>query len=176
MTPAPWKAGAGETVGSDARREAVRQLIRRHRIQSQEQLRELLSAQGIEVTQATLSRDLARLKARRVTLPEGGSVYELDEPVAVIAKNEMQELGALVEEVREGDAMVVVHTRIGVASSVAHGLDRARMPEIIGTLAGDDTIFVAPGKGVRPARLKARLEEVFGLTTEEAPRRVARIR
>ena len=64
------------------RRDAIRTLLRSQRIGTQEELGELLAKKGFEVTQATLSRDLAKLHARRVTLPEGGSVYELEESPA----------------------------------------------------------------------------------------------
>ncbi|HVE86878.1 MAG TPA: hypothetical protein VND93_28680, partial [Myxococcales bacterium] len=61
-----------------ARRETIRRLIRSRKVPTQEDLRELLASEGFDVTQATLSRDLARIGARRVPLPEGGSAYELE--------------------------------------------------------------------------------------------------
>src|ERR671930_436364 len=63
----------------DTRRAAIRALIRSRRVGTQEELRQLLASQGYDVTQATLSRDLARLGARRVSLPEGGTAYEVEE-------------------------------------------------------------------------------------------------
>ena len=66
-----------------ARREMIRQLLRTQWVTTQESLGALLKREGIDVTQATLSRDLAKMKARRVTLPDGGTVYELsDSPVS----------------------------------------------------------------------------------------------
>lgn len=163
-----------EEDGTEARREAVQELIRKQRIGTQEELRELLAKLGFEVTQATLSRDLARLKARRVTLPEGGSVYELGDSLGVAESDELRELGDLVLEVAEGDAMIVIQTRIGAASAVALGVDRAKLHEILGTIAGDDTIFVAPRKGVRPSRLKQILEGKFGIIESDTVTRIRR--
>ena len=60
--------------GQEARRNAIRQIIRTTRVGTQEELRQLLRDEGFDVTQATLSRDLSRLRARRVSLAEGGSV------------------------------------------------------------------------------------------------------
>jgi len=158
------------------RRESIRELIRTELIGTQEELRELLLKKDFEVTQATLSRDLARLKARRVTLPEGGSVYELEDAPAVIEKNELFELGEMVVSVTDGDAMVVIQTRIGAASAVALGIDRSRFSEILGTIAGDDTIFIAPRKGVSAAKLKRILDSAFGIDSPVAVIKVGRRR
>ncbi len=139
------------------RRDVIRSLIRSERIGTQEELRQRLASRGFDVTQATLSRDLARLKARRVTLPEGGSIYELEDAPAAEPESEIVRMRDMVTAVLEGDALCVVQTRIGAASAVAIALDKARLPEVLGTLAGDDTIFVAPKKGVSASRLRKRL-------------------
>jgi transcriptional regulator of arginine metabolism len=122
-----------------------------------------LLKQGFEVTQATLSRDLARLKGRRVTLEGGGSIYELEDAPALSELSALRELDYLVIAIRESLALVVVQTRIGAASSVALEIDRARFEEVAGTLAGDDTLFVAPSKGVTVGQLARRLGEALGL-------------
>lgn len=161
------------TSGDDStrgRRDAIRALIRNERIGTQEDLRQRLHGQGFDVTQATLSRDLARLKARRVTLPEGGSIYELPDAPAAEPETELQRMRDMVTAVLEGDALCVVQTRIGAASAVAIALDKARLPEVLGTLAGDDTIFVAPKKGVTAARLRKRL---LALWSQNTGRRLA---
>jgi transcriptional regulator of arginine metabolism len=139
----------------DVRRSAIQQLLRTGEIATQEDLRELLRRKGFEVTQATLSRDLARLGARRVSLPGGGTIYELGEAPAPAAQGteSLQRLRGMVDSVVGTDALVVVHTPPGAASAVALGIDRSRFEEIAGTIAGDDCIFIAPSKGVSPTRL-----------------------
>ena len=63
------------------------------------------------------------------------------------------------------DTLVVIQTRAGAASPVALGIDESRFAEVAGTLAGDDTIFVAPSKGTSPLKLKRMLEGAYGLST-----------
>ena len=148
------------------RREAISALIRSERIGTQEELRQRLFGRGFDVTQATLSRDLARLKARRVTLLEGGSIYELQDGPSVEPESEIVRMRDMVVAVLERVSLCVVQTRIGAASAVAIALDKARLPEVLGTLAGDDTIFVAPKKGVTSGRLKKRLTALWSANSD----------
>ena len=144
-----------------ARRELIRKLLRTHLVSTQEELGKLLEREGIDVTQATLSRDLARLMARRVTLPDGGTVYELAESPVSRGDEPLRHVHHLVTTVDDGDAMVVVHTVPGGAPAVAAAIDSARPPVVLGTLAGDDTIFIVPARGVRPSRVKRDLLTVW---------------
>ena len=137
-----------------ARREVIRQLLRTQLVTTQETLGELLKREGIEVTQATLSRDLAKLKARRVTLPDGGTVYELSDTPVSDGDERLRAVHHLVTTVDDSDAMVVVRTLPGGASAVAAALDGSRRTGVMGSIAGDDTIFLVPYKGVKPARVK----------------------
>ncbi len=149
------------------RRETVARIIRARRIGTQEELLAELAEAGERATQATLSRDLARLGARRVSRPGGGTFYELPPDV--------DPLGALrgqVASIGANASLVVVRTAPGSANAIARAIDVAQIPEVLGTIAGDDTIFVAPAGGLRPARLAARLAELLGLPAalEEAAR------
>lgn len=146
---------------STTRREAIRELLRRERIGTQEELRERLSAVGFDVTQATLSRDLARLRVRRVTLAEGGSVYEIEGAPAPLTEGQLERVRTMVTSVRPGDALVVVNTLPGAAPAVALALDSAKLPSVLGTIAGDDTIFLCPASGVTPARVVKQLASVW---------------
>jgi transcriptional regulator of arginine metabolism len=150
-----------------ARREVIRKLLRTHLVATQEELGELLRREGIEVTQATLSRDLARLEARRVTLADGGTVYELVGTPAPRGDEALRGVHALVTTVDGGDAMVVVRTVPGGAQAVAAAIDSTRPEGVLGTIAGDDTIFIVPAKGVKPGRVKRDLLTVWkkGLST-----------
>jgi transcriptional regulator of arginine metabolism len=145
---------AREEQTTEARREAIRRLIRGRRVSTQEDLRTLLAEQGFEVTQGTLSRDLARLGARRAPGAAGGTVYEL--PIANDAppsNDLLAPLQRLVLRVRDNGSLVVVNTTPGAAPAVALVLDQARLPDVLGTLAGDDTVFVAPVQAASASRL-----------------------
>jgi len=152
-----------DSTDTRARRAAIVELIRTRHVATQAELRELLSARGFDVTQATLSRDLGKLHARRASLPDGGTAYELE---GFAARNgaepaQLAAMADLVIGVRDGAAMVVVHTRPGVAAAIATLLDQARLDSVIGTIAGDDTIFVVPERKVSAKALAKRLEQMF---------------
>ena len=149
------------TTEVHARRDAIRRLIRSQVIATQEELGKLLEKDGIEVTQATLSRDLGALAARRVQLAEGGTAYELDDAPVGGGAEGLKAVHALVTTVDEGDAMVVLHTRPGAASIVAAAIDAGRPAGVLGTLAGDDTIFIVPARGTRPARVANHLRTIW---------------
>lgn len=144
-----------------ARREVIRRLLSTHVVSTQEELGALLEKEGIEVTQATLSRDLAKLEARRVTLPDGGTVYELASAPAPRGDGPLRNVHSLVTTVDESDAMVVVRTLPGGAPAVAAAIDSTRPAGVLGTIAGDDTIFIVPVKGVKPSRVKRDLMSVW---------------
>jgi transcriptional regulator of arginine metabolism len=143
------------------RRQAVGELIRSRLIGTQEELRELLLDRGFDVTQATLSRDLGKLGARRVQLDAGGTAYELPGAPVEHDATALEAMQSMVTEVVDTDALVVVRTLPGGASPVALAIDRARLPEVAGTVAGDDTLFVAPARGVGSTRLARRLRALW---------------
>lgn len=143
---------------SDRRRDAVARVLRARRIGTQEELLAALAREGFRATQATLSRDLTRLGARRVSRPDG-AYYEVDGPAGEAG---LAALRGLVLAVAANGSLVVVRTAAGAASAVARAVDDARLPEVLGTIAGDDTIFVAPAAGCRPRRLAAALAAHLG--------------
>jgi transcriptional regulator of arginine metabolism len=144
---------------ADRRHEVVARILRTRRIGTQEELLAALAAAGVRATQATLSRDLARLGARRVSRPEGGTIYEL-EPAA--EANGLGALRGLVQAISANASLVVIRTHPGSAPAIARAIDLGGVPEVLGTIAGDDTIFVAPAGDLRPRRLAARLAEILG--------------
>lgn len=146
-------------TSADRRRDAVARIIRARRIGTQEELLAALERAGFRATQATLSRDLARLGARRVSGPEG-AVYELG--AADGADGGLAALRGLVSSIAANASMVVIRTHPGSAPAIARAIDLAQPPEVLGTIAGDDTIFVAPAGELRPRRLAARLAELLG--------------
>jgi transcriptional regulator of arginine metabolism len=146
-----------------ARRALFIELVRTRHLATQGDLRDLLRARGHDVTQATLSRDLAKLKARRVALPGGGTAYEVDGFSARTGEepSQLAAMAHLVLGIREGAAIVVIHTRAGAAQAVAALLDQARLDSIIGSIAGDDTIFVVPERRVTAPNLARTLRRLL---------------
>jgi transcriptional regulator of arginine metabolism len=144
------------------RRETIARLLRARRYGTQEELLDALRAQGVEATQATLSRDLARLGARRVSRPGGGAVYELPAGDGAGADDALAALRGLVAEISWNTSLVVIRTHPGSAPAIARAIDLGDVPEVLGTIAGDDTIFVAPAGDLRPRRLATRLAELLG--------------
>lgn len=145
----------------DRRRTAIRRILSTERIATQEALRARVANEGFDVTQATLSRDLASLGARRVSLPEGGTVYELDDARVPQGLDSLGAVRTMVVSVVATGTLVVVHTLAGAASAVALALDRARLEKVAGTIAGDDTLFIAPHKGVAPWRIARQLNSIW---------------
>jgi transcriptional regulator of arginine metabolism len=151
-------------TSADRRRDAVARIIRTRRIGTQEELLLAVQRAGFRATQATLSRDLARLAARRVSRPEG-SFYELPDAAP---EDELSALRGLVSSVTANHSLVVIRTHPGSAPAIARAIDLVRLAEVLGTIAGDDTIFVAPAGAIRPRRLAARLAAVLRVP-EAAP-------
>ena len=147
-------------AGKEARQDAIRRALRMKRIATQQDLVDTLKAEGIDATQATLSRDLAELGVLRVSRPDG-AIYEL-EPVSAQATPQLHELGETILSLAENESLVVLRTRPGMASALALAIDNARMPECLGTLAGDDTIFATPARGVPTRRLGQHIQQLFG--------------
>jgi transcriptional regulator of arginine metabolism len=143
---------------SEARRRAVARIVTGRRIATQGALLAALRREGFRSTQATLSRDLALLGAHRVSRPDG-AWYQVDGGAAAQRSAAVRDL---VLGIDANSSLAVIRTAVGAASAVARAIDDARLGEVLGTIAGDDTIFVAPAAGVTPRRLAARLGEVLG--------------
>jgi transcriptional regulator of arginine metabolism len=110
-------------------------------VDSQETLRVLLAREGFEVNQATLSRDLRALGIVKVPTAGGSSAYRCPEPSqdqSVAVGN----LRAFLTEIIPSGNLLVVKTRVGCAQPVGLALDQLKIPGIIGTVAGDDTVLV----------------------------------
>jgi transcriptional regulator of arginine metabolism len=146
-------------MNSAARRQAMARILTGRRIGTQAALLGALRREGFRVTQATLSRDLARLGARRVSRPDG-AWYEVDGPAEA---QRSAALRGLVLGLSANSSLAVIRTAVGAASAVARTIDDARLAEVLGTIAGDDTIFVAPAAGISPRMLAARLGEALGV-------------
>lgn len=128
----------------------VKELIKNNRIDNQDTLLELLKEEGFNVTQATLSRDLKMLKVGKISDGWSGYYYSLPES-DLISESEK----SYIQDVRRGILSIefsgnfgVIKTRPGHANSVCFALDVLNLPEILGSLAGDDTIFIILREGM----------------------------
>lgn len=148
------------------RQQLIARLIAQHAVSNQPQLVELLAVEGISATQATVSRDLEDLGAVKVRVPGGETVYAIPEfePARLAPENQLRRvMGEWVAEVRHSGPMVVVKTPPGCAHVVASALDRSGLDGLIGTVAGDDTIFCIAGEELGGSALADRLRDLAGL-------------
>lgn len=148
------------------RQHRIIQILEQSAVPSQQRLVELLSEAGVEATQATVSRDLEEIGAVKVRAAGGESVYAVpDLPKDRVAPEEhlRRVLGDWVVEVTASANLVIVRTPPGSAHVVASALDRAGLPEILGTVAGDDTILVVAAEDIGGAKLAGHLSSLAGL-------------
>ena len=148
-----------------ARRQGViLELIDREPLHSQEQLRRRLLHRGFEATQATISRDIKDARAgqarRRRRLSAAGRDVASPETGPSALERAAAEFLRRVDRVQQ---LVVVRTGAGQAQPLALAIDRAQLPEAVGTIAGDDTILVIARDDRRAAALVKRLETFAGL-------------
>jgi transcriptional regulator of arginine metabolism len=141
------------------RHAAILALVRRHRIESQERLRAFLRTEGFDVTQATLSRDIRELGLAKVGDPEGGAHYA-PPPGADGIHPALGPLVATLMLSAEGvGPLLVVRTPAGSANALGIALDRAEWPEVVGTIAGDDTLLVVARSEAARRRVAGRLAD-----------------
>jgi transcriptional regulator of arginine metabolism len=153
------------------RQQTIARLIEQHQVGNQPQLVELLAAEGITATQATVSRDLDDLGAVKVRVPGGATVYAVPEfaPERVAPLDQLRRvMGEWVAEVTHSGLLVVVRTPPGCAHVVASALDRSGLDGLLGTVAGDDTMFCVTTETVGGARLADTLRELAGIETVHA--------
>jgi transcriptional regulator of arginine metabolism len=155
------------------RQQLITRLIGQHAVTNQPQLVDLLAAEGIVATQATVSRDLDDLGAVKVRVAGGESVYAIPEfaPARIAPEDQLRRvLGEWVAEVRHSGPMVIVRTPPGCAHVVASALDRSALDGLLGTVAGDDTIFCVADEKLGGGRLASVLRDLSGLAGEKAKR------
>ncbi len=148
------------------RQQTVARLIGKHPVTSQPQLLDLLAAEGISATQATVSRDLEDLGAVKVRVPGGDTVYAIPEfePNRIAPEDQLRRvMGEWVAEVRHAHHNVVIRTPPGCAHVVASALDRAGITGVLGTVAGDDTLLVIADETTTGAALAAKLRDLAGV-------------
>jgi transcriptional regulator of arginine metabolism len=148
------------------RQQTVMRLIGQHSVTSQPQLVELLAAEGIVATQATVSRDLEDIGAIKVRVPGGETVYAIPEfePARLAPEDHLRRvMGEWVAEIRRSGDLIVLRTPPGCAHVVGSALDRSTLTGLIGTVAGDDTLLCVADESTGQ-RLADTLRDLAGLS------------
>jgi len=144
-----------ETETREKRQTAILQILQEQAVGRQTVLVELLRQQGFEATQSSVSRDLKQLGVTKL-----GTGYAPPDPEVSDDDRDQSVFEGFVRDIQTAGAnLTIIKTAIGAAQRVAVTLDRSGWPEIIGTVSGDDTIFVATGGASEQRRLVARLRE-----------------
>lgn len=134
----------------------VRRIVMSGNVHSQEQLLEKMKQNGFDLTQATLSRDLKALQVAKVPDPVNGYVYTVSEKAAVESPAKINRVNYLADgfkDIQFSGNMAVLKTMPGYASSIAAVIDQSSPFEIIGTIAGDDTILLIQREGITKSDL-----------------------
>ena len=161
---------AADRPTKNQRQYRIIRLLESRPVNSQTQLVELLAEEGVDATQATVSRDLEDLGVVKVRLPGGDTAYALPElPAQQFAPDEhlRRVLGEWVVEVAHSGNLVVLRTPPGSAHVVGSALDRSGLDEIVGTVAGDDTVLVVVDEAVGGRALAAQLRDVAGIAAAQ---------
>jgi transcriptional regulator of arginine metabolism len=157
-----------------ARQGRIVEVVSQRAVRSQSELAKLLAAEGIDVTQATLSRDLDELGAVKLRGPDGGApVYVIPEdgsPVRGVQGGTtrlVRVLGELLVSTDFSGNLAVLRTPPGAAQFLASALDRAALHEVVGTIAGDDTILVVAREPMTGAELADRITGLASGSVDE---------
>jgi transcriptional regulator of arginine metabolism len=157
------------SLGKPQRQHRIARLLEEQVISSQVQLVELLATEGLNLTQATVSRDLEELGAVKVRIPGGAMAYAIPELAKDrVAPEELLKkvLGEFLVEAAHSANLAVLRTPPGSAHVVASALDRAGLPGMLGTVAGDDTVLVVCAAPEGGEKVSARLARLAGLEAQ----------
>lgn len=162
----PFKNKYSMKQDRNERLQAIKLIIANKRVGNQDELLHELEANGYKLTQATLSRDLKCLKVAKASGPNGQYVYVLPNNSLYHHADEVHTMNAQVVlggfvSINFSGNMAVIRTRPGYASSLAYDIDTKEFYEIIGTIAGDDTILLVMREGVDRQNLLRALSEVI---------------
>lgn len=150
---------AAEIHQSVARRAAILRILGESTVRNQDELVKVLRKEGFEATQSSVSRDL-----RELGVAKAGDRYIVPSQDAGANTNPFAAVSRFVTEIKTaGSSLTVVKTTTGTAQSVAVAIDSSEWPEVVGTISGDDTIFIATDEAKDQKKLRERLRGIFGL-------------
>jgi transcriptional regulator of arginine metabolism len=145
------------------RQATIRELIESRTVESQEELRKLLLQRGWDVTQSTLSRDLREMRVARVPTPDGAVRYAVTVATEGDGRPPLEALlPHLFTQIDGVSELIVLHTLPGGAQPIAVALDAEEWSDILGTVAGDDTILLVCRSAAARDRVQRRLRSIAG--------------
>lgn len=149
-------------VRKPGRHAKIRELLQAESVDTHSRLAALLARQGLVVSQSTLSKDLRELGVVRVPGPEGGFRYMPADATATLRDRRLleRELREYQVGMRPAGSLLILHTTAGHAQSVCEAIDRMGWPEIVGTIAGENTIFVATESAEQAEALGRRIATI----------------
>jgi len=152
----PAEPMAAELNQQSSRRGAILRILRDSPVRRQQELVKLLKRAGFDATQSSVSRDL-----RELGVAKAGDRYIAPND-DTLSGNHFEAIAGFVRGIRKaGPSLTVVRTTTGTAQSVAVAIDKSRWPEVVGTISGDDTIFIATEDARAQRELLARLNLIF---------------
>lgn len=149
------------------RLQVLKSLLLTGEAHTQESIQKYLKQKKYKVNQSTISRDLKRLGAIRTIDPDGSLVYRLADSLssAPIPHGLLGSLSSLVLEIHHNDYMIVLKTSPGSAALIARHIDSSRIEGVLGTIAGDDTVFIALHSGFKASSIAKQFATEFGITS-----------
>ncbi|MFV0345677.1 MAG: arginine repressor [Bacteroidales bacterium] len=142
------------------RQNIVRKLIENRSIGSQDELQALLTSMGVEVNRSTLSRDMKEMQVAKIADADSGYKYILPKIADTDSSGGSSYIESLVQSIKRSGNLAVVKTNPGYANGLASDIDSAELDEILGTIAGDDTILIILGEGVE-TKMEDLLQKVW---------------
>ena len=147
------------------RQSAILEVIRRGKVSTQSDLRAALVDRGIECDQGTVSRDIRELGIVKAATDDGTYVYAvLDDVSPIVRTTRLSVLKQMVRTVVASGNLIVIKCGPGNAPAVGDAIDHLGLPNIIGTVAGDDTLFAVVAEGASTAETLAMLKKEISLT------------
>lgn len=143
------------------RRDKIKEIISTYDIETQQELVEKLRESDYNVTQATVSRDIRTLRLMKETGPSGHQRYRLPSVPDTHEGRFMQVFRNAFVSIESAGNIVVIRTHTGMASALCIVLDQQKMPEILGSVAGDDTIIIAARSDKDAVSAKEKLEKML---------------
>ena len=152
---------ATSLVTKQERQDVIRDIIGKQSIETQEDMVRALRERGFHSTQATVSRDIREMRLLKVATPDGAYKYALSGSEAQEVPGRMiYFISESIVSVQTALNIVVVKTRSGAAGAVAESLDGMAWPEVVGTLAGDNTIMIVAHDNQSAARVEEKIERL----------------
>ena len=147
------------TMKKAERQNKILELIHAHPVATQVELKALLKKEAVEVDQATLSRDLRELGLIRVSTPDGFRYASLDEVTPMARPGSRNRIQRLIKKMDVSGNLLVIRTAPGDAQAVGLSIDRSGWREVLGTVAGDDTLLVVLGEGISADKIINRIQK-----------------